>query len=108
MTSRYKLVHEEMVVQFQARSDRLEGKLVELELHEMDPHQCVELIEAIAPHAQVLTFIMTLKYFLVRPKKLILCFSGTVCVTFNPSIKNFYRISSVHIEKSSILSELLV
>ena len=91
MTSRYKLVHEEMVVQFQARSDRLEGKLVELELHEMDPHQCVELIEAIAPHAQVLTFIITLKYF-----------------TFNPSIKNFYRISSVHIEKSSILSELLV
>ena len=44
------------------------------------------------------------------PKKLIrpICFSGTARVTINPPIKNFYCISSIHIEKSSMHHELSV
>ena len=41
-------------------------------------------------------------------KMLNICFSGTVRITFNPRIKKFYCISTVHIEKSSIHRELSV
>ena len=33
----------------------------------------------------------------VRPKKLMICFSGIACVTLIPRSKNFYSISSIHI-----------
>ena len=42
----------------------------------------------------------------VRQKKLIICFSDTALVNFNPLLQNFYCISSSYTEKSSIRREL--
>ena len=48
------------------------------------------------------------KKALLGQKKLIICFSGTARVTFNPPAQKIFIISSIHIEKMSIHRELSV
>ena len=44
----------------------------------------------------------------IRPKKLIICFSGTAHISFNPHIQNFYYIPTNKCKKSSTQHELSV
>ena len=49
----------------------------------------------------------TVNILLSKPKNLIICFSGTACVTFNPLLQKFYCILSICIKRSMYTSSVV-